>query len=110
MQAIRTRHCAPTVELNARIAASCDSGRLVVDLEPELGIEENHSRAAKLLAEKIGWWTEDATDGHRIQDGRVAYGELVTGSLPDRSFVHVFAVPSSVFATTITDTVEAKDK
>ena len=110
MQAIRTRYCAPTVELSSRIAASCDSGRLVVKMEPELSREENHSRAAKLLTEKLGWWIEDAKDGHRTQDGRVAYGELVTGSLPDSSFVHVFAVPSSVFATTITGAGVACDR
>lgn len=99
MQAIRTRYCAPTNTRGSRIAASCNAGRLVVDMEHEFGIEENHFLAAKLLAEKLGWWTEESCAGRRIQDGRVAYGELVTGSLPDSSFVHVFAVPSSVTAT-----------
>lgn len=59
MQAIKTKWLSPTNNRGTRIAASCQAGRLIVDYEYELGIDDNHARAARMLADKLGWkWTE----------------------------------------------------
>jgi hypothetical protein len=72
MQAIVTKYLGPTNFKPARIKAKCEAMSLTVSWKAELDITENHDRAARLLAEKLGW-----LDGH--------HGELVGGGLPDTS-------------------------
>ena len=38
-----------------RIVASCDAGRVVCYVDPNIGTLENHVAAAMLLTRKLGW-------------------------------------------------------
>lgn len=55
MQAIVTRYAGPTNYRSTRVIAKAEAGRLVVDWDGELDVEENHVRAAELLIAKLGW-------------------------------------------------------
>lgn len=46
---------------------------MIVAWRYDLGIEENHREAARLLAKALGW-----------------FGEFVSGSLPGVGYAHVF--------------------
>lgn len=76
MQAIQTKFLGPTNSRGDRVKATCAAGTITVSWEFGLGQEENHIEAAKALIAKLGWQE---------------HGEIVTGTLADGSFVHVFA-------------------
>ena len=54
-QAISTRYLGPTNHRGARIAASCEAGRLVLGWDDGLDVFANHQKAALALAAKLGW-------------------------------------------------------
>lgn len=54
-QAIMTKYVAPTNTKGARIKAEASAGSLFTNYNEDLSIEENHRKAAYLLAKKFGW-------------------------------------------------------
>lgn len=65
-QAIETKFYCPSNVKGSRYSASCDAGRVILDADHSLGFQENHIRAAKALASKLGWdgvWSGGATKG-----------------------------------------------
>lgn len=68
MQAITTKFIGPTNHRGARVRARCEARTIYVYWEHGLGVEENHRRAAEILAKQLGW-----------------KGCWVGGSLPDGS-------------------------
>ena len=54
-QAITTRYIGPTNFRGSRIKAKAAAGSVMVNYLCDLNIEDNHTRAAKALAEKFGW-------------------------------------------------------
>lgn len=54
-QAIITKYLPPTDWRSARVKASCDAGHQFTDWDNSLDPVENHARAAKALAEILGW-------------------------------------------------------
>ena len=73
-QAILTYFVGPTNFRGSRIVAKAQAGRIVLPWDDALDVNENHERAAKAYAAKLGW-----------------KGRLVSGGLPDGSCCHVFA-------------------
>jgi hypothetical protein len=57
-QAISTHYLPPTNVKGSRIKAKAYGGSLTVHLDHALNIEANHAKAAKALAEKLGWQGE----------------------------------------------------
>ena len=55
VQAIVTKYLAPTNVKGSRIKATAAAGSLTLHLDHSLSIEDNHSKAANLLAHKFGW-------------------------------------------------------
>lgn len=70
MQAIVTKYLGPTNTKGGRIKARCDAGSLTIGFHDGDGREDPHDRAARLLAEKLGWTSD-------------LYGQLAVGELPD---------------------------
>lgn len=68
MQAIVTKYHGPTNHRGARVTARAQAGRVTIPWSHELDIDENHRKAATVLAFKFGW--SDHSD-------------LVGGALPD---------------------------
>lgn len=59
MQSIETTYSGPGYTRGSRIVAKSSSGkRLSTSYRPELSNEENHDRAAVMLAKSLGWTTE----------------------------------------------------
>lgn len=77
MQAIQTKWLCPTNTKGSRIKAQCDAGSVIIPVDGRLNQEAGHRKAAMDLADKLDW----------VGD---AYGDMVTGSLPDGSYCHVF--------------------
>lgn len=80
MQAIHTKHLGPTNHRGDRIRATCAAKRITLPWDYGLGVEENHHRAALILADMVGWTAD-----------RLVADRLVTGCMHDGSFCHVFA-------------------
>lgn len=55
VQAIETRYYGATMALGSRITARCEAGRLTLEYDAGLNQEENHKRAARILATRLGW-------------------------------------------------------
>lgn len=55
MQAIATKFLAPSANRGARVVARAQAGRVTVGWDHSQNVDENHRRAAKALADKIGW-------------------------------------------------------
>jgi hypothetical protein len=77
MQAIHTRYLADTRARGARICATTADGRHITGYDYAFDAETNHRIAAEMLVGRLGW--NDA-----------AHGALISGSLPDGSYCHVF--------------------
>lgn len=63
-QAIETHFVGPTNYRGSRVIAKADAGKLVWGWDYRLNPDENHTAAARMLAEKLGW------DGVWIGGGR----------------------------------------
>ena len=74
MQAIQTKYLGPTNFRGARIKAKAYAGTKVYPYDHALSIEENHRVAALMF---------------RNQKHLRWNGDMVTGQLPDHSYVHV---------------------
>jgi len=70
MQAIVTKYIGPTNYRGSRVKASCQAGTITLPWSYELGVNENHDKAAMALAFKLGW-------------DEARYGKLVGGGMPD---------------------------
>jgi hypothetical protein len=73
-QAIITKYLGPTNYRGSRIKAKCQAESLTVSWDSNLGIDENHTAAATMLAQKLGWLM---VDGRKFK--------LVGGAMPDIS-------------------------
>lgn len=79
-QAISTKFLGATNHRGSRIRVTAEAGSLTVEWAHELDVFENHARAARLFADKMGWkgeWFGGATrDGYVFvtTDGGVAFG------------------------------------
>lgn len=82
-QAIETKWFGPTNVKGSRIIAKAEAGRIVVPWEHALNVDQNHARAADLLAEKLGW-----VGPH--------YSPLIGGAVAGSGYVFVFANTESV--------------
>lgn len=80
MQAIETKYHGPTNSTSSRISATCQAGRIMINYDSELSLEQNHIVAAVQLCVKLGW----------IYD-------FVTGTLKNENFVHVFGVGADAY-------------
>lgn len=83
-QAIVTKYFGPTNSRGSRIKASADAGTVYVPYDYALNVEENHAAAARKLAEKFGWTTEN-------------YGQIIQGGMPGGGYVFV-EMPRAVHA------------
>ena len=54
-QAIKTRYVGATQTHDARIIATAGAGRVFVNYDDALNINNNHAKAAETLANKYGW-------------------------------------------------------
>lgn len=54
-QAIRTKYLGPTNHRSARVVAKAWAGSHTTPWDYALGVECNHARAAKALADKLQW-------------------------------------------------------
>lgn len=55
MQAIVTKYHGPTNSKGGRISATAEAGRIYVEWDHALGIDENHDAAAMAFARKFDW-------------------------------------------------------
>jgi len=62
-QAIETKYLGPTNYRGGRIRASAQAGSVTVPYDHALGVDENHTHAARVLLRKKGW------TGHLIGGG-----------------------------------------
>jgi hypothetical protein len=81
MQAIHSKYLGPTGVKGARVRATCAHGSIVIGWDWALNEAQNHAHAARQLQLKIA---------HQ-QHADHWLAPMVTGSLPDSSYVHVFA-------------------
>jgi len=68
MQAIRTRYAGPVRLIGSRIHATAAGRRLSIPYDCALSSDENHARAARKLADRLGWggeWIAGAIDSGR---------------------------------------------
>ena len=72
-QAIQTKYHGPTNVRSARVSARASSGRIMVEWDHRLNVEENHRAAAAKLADKMGWKEP-----------------MIGGGLPGPGYVFVF--------------------
>lgn len=54
-QAITTKYLGPTNVRGSRVKAACDAGSITLDWNDALHRDQNHSAAAKALAERYKW-------------------------------------------------------
>lgn len=54
-QAIVTKYLGPTNFRGSRVKATCDAGSITLGWDHSLNSEDNHTRAAQALADKLGW-------------------------------------------------------
>ena len=81
-QAITTRYIGPTNTRGSRIKAYAAAGSVTLHRDDSLGIEANHAKAAKALADKFGW-----------------KGAYHIGGMPDDSgYVFVAVIDSTTLA------------
>jgi hypothetical protein len=78
MQAIQTKYIGPTNTKGSRYKAWCAAGSLTLSADYSLEPEYNHLAAAYALRDRLGW-----------NDRR---GRLVSGSLPNGDYAHVFII------------------
>lgn len=64
MQAIQTRFLGPTNYKGSRVKAFCRAGSMSLPWDNSLNSEDNHVRAAKALASKLGWTSEHYKNWH----------------------------------------------
>lgn len=55
MQTIETKYHGATNVKGSRVSASCEAGRVILNWDHGLGIEDNHKAAAEKLIRKLGW-------------------------------------------------------
>lgn len=79
MQAIQTRYHGAGNVRGSRIIATAAAGRVIAEYDDTLDSPDNHTQAARALAERFDW----LTDGTRIE----------SGVLRDGSYVHVLVRP-----------------
>jgi hypothetical protein len=73
-QAIKTKYVCPGNVRGSRISATAETKRIFVEYDDALNLEENHIAAATKLAESLGW---------------LKHGELISGILKNRYYVHI---------------------
>ncbi len=54
-QAIQTKYLGPTDNRGARVKAMCDAGSHTVPWDHAADVTDNHTLAAKALADRLGW-------------------------------------------------------
>lgn len=54
-QAIITKYIPHSNALGSRVKASCAAKAIYMPWDNELNVEENHTKAAQRLAERLGW-------------------------------------------------------
>ena len=54
-QAIVTKYHGPTNVKGSRVSATCEAGRVILEWESALNLEENHAAAVRALLKKLGW-------------------------------------------------------
>jgi hypothetical protein len=55
MQAIRTRYIGPSEVRGSRVTAKCEAGRITMEWDDALDVEDNHRAACAKLCAKLGW-------------------------------------------------------
>ena len=55
MQAIVTKYIGPTNHRSSLVTATCQAGTLTVSWDHALGVDANHTAAARALAVYLGW-------------------------------------------------------
>lgn len=80
-QAIVTKFLGPTNHRGARVKAMASAGSVVVSWDYAEGIDANHARAAKALADKFGWGGSWAGGGMPGGNGN-AYLDISTDFTP----------------------------
>lgn len=85
MLAIKTKFLGPTNYRGARVVATSDRGRIVVNWDYEIGSSENHVQASKALADHIEKCMNDGIQGRT----RLEY--VGTGSIKDLD-VHLYQI------------------
>jgi hypothetical protein len=70
-QAITTRYLGYTAKREARVKATAAAGSVTLNWDGSLGIDGNHAKAAKALAEKFGWGGRWAAGGLPDGNGNV---------------------------------------
>ena len=73
-QAIVTRYLAPTNHRGARIVVQAVAGRKVYNWNYELGVEENHTQAARQFAAHYHW--DYAFKGGQLPNGDYAFVQI----------------------------------
>lgn len=68
-QAIVTKYIGPTNTRGSRIKASAAAGSIMMPRDDSLGIEENHAKAAEMLARKFNWTGRYFQGGMPSDDG-----------------------------------------
>lgn len=56
-QAIRTKFFGPTNSKGSRIQAKCAAKTIYVNWDYSMNQDDNHAKAAKILADQLGWST-----------------------------------------------------
>lgn len=77
MQAILTKYHPVTNTKPSRISAAYAGGRIIVNYDHALNLDENHKAAANVLSHRLGW-------------NQGQFGKMVTGTLPSGDYCHVF--------------------
>jgi len=82
MQAITTKYLGPTDHRGSRIKATTEAGSKTYDWDAELGVEDNHRKAALRLALHLGWihGVVRAAHGHEVAAG-ARFSGLASGSI-----------------------------
>jgi hypothetical protein len=77
MQAIVTKYMGPTDQRGTRIKATAAAGSVVMGYKYNLNIEENHAKAAKMLADKFKWLNPNAKQSYTLHGGQIPNGDYV---------------------------------
>lgn len=78
-QAIVTRYLCPTDTLGARVKAKCEAGEKIVPWDYSRNVEENHTFAAHMLLETLGWFERNELIGGSAFNGGFVFVQVPRG-------------------------------
>jgi hypothetical protein len=91
MKAITTKYLGPTNYRGARVVAKAEGGlRLAVAWDDTLGVDDNHTIAARMLAEKMEWCGQWCGGGLPDSTGNAYVRLPISLEIPEDDYLNFY--------------------